>query len=139
MTIRFAAVTEEPDEGWMGVSLADREHGDGWTLHLQCGWTEPDAQDVALGQDTHCLADGHGRTCYGGVVAAQLDRNVLSLRLSCEAVDVLGLDSDTVEMVLDLPAPLIGQVRDGVSRVLAYGDPRKRPRSVALSTVLRSD
>jgi hypothetical protein len=136
MTLRVrisaAAVSAEPDEGWMGVSIAEHSDGSGWTLHLQRGWTEPDDQDVRLGQDTYSLVDGEGRTHYGGVIEACAAAQLLSLRLSPQAADVLDLGDMALELQLDLASQAISELREGLRRVLTYGRADEHPERLTL-------
>src|SRR5712691_11829905 len=59
MTIRFiaraAGVDEEPELDCLTAGVAEDENGSGMVLLFMCGLSEPDEQDIALEQDTHCL------------------------------------------------------------------------------------
>ncbi|MET9483540.1 Imm10 family immunity protein [Streptomyces sp. NPDC006638] len=143
MTYRFTAHIArglddpEQDECVMaGVAESESEE-EGFFLLFMCDFGEPDAQDVSLGMDTHCLVTPDQGTAYGCVREVELDGDVLRVTLDPASLDKLGLDKlgvadPVVEALLRAPAADVARLREVLQRVVAYGRPEARPRVVAL-------
>lgn len=68
-----------------------------------CDFGEPDAQEVSLGMDTHCLVTPDQGTAYGCVRLVELDGDVLRVTLDPASLDELGLTDPVIEAVLCAP------------------------------------
>ncbi|GGS88355.1 hypothetical protein GCM10010254_05310 [Streptomyces chromofuscus] len=113
-----------------GVAESDDE--DGFSLLFMCDFEEPDAQEVSLGMDTHCLVTPDQGTAYGCVREVELDGDVLRVTLDPSSLDALGLADPIVEALLRAPAVDVARMREVLSRILAYGRPGAHPRLINL-------
>lgn len=111
-----------------GVAESDDE--DGFSLMFMCDLDEPDAQDVSLGMDTHCLVTPDQGTAYGCVTEVHLDDAVLRVTLDPGSLDDLGLTDPVVEALLRAPAEDLARMREVLPRILQYGRPEARPRLI---------
>lgn len=136
MTIRFTAraagVEEEPDLECLTAGVAEGEDGNGMVLLFMCGLFEPDEQDIALGQDTHCLVTADQGTAYGVVDEVVLRDKVLRVKVAADSLEALGLDDHEIEAFLDVDDDTIDQLRGGLRRVMAYGRPDAHPAVIEL-------
>ncbi|MDA2813165.1 hypothetical protein O4J56_21140 [Nocardiopsis sp. RSe5-2] len=107
-----------------GVGEADE---DGFSLDFMCDFGEPDASDVALGFDTHCLVTPGQGTAYGCVREVTLADGVLRVVLDPASLADLDLDDPVVEAELRAPEEDVARFREVLSRVLAFGRPEARP------------
>lgn len=82
-----SAYVHDEDLGYEAVVIED---DNGETLEIQMS-LYADEQDVALGQDTYCLVRSGAATFYGGVRTWLLADGLLTLGLTDEASQVLGL------------------------------------------------
>ncbi|KUN37421.1 hypothetical protein AQJ30_17335 [Streptomyces longwoodensis] len=137
MTYRFTAQVacgfDDPgrdDCVMAGVAESDDEGG--FSLLFMCGFEAPDAQDVSLGMDTHCLVTPDQGTAYGCVRGVELDGDVLRVTLDPSALHALGLADPVVEVLLRAPAVDVARMRAVLLRVVAYGRPGARPSVVGL-------
>lgn len=113
-----------------GVAESDDEEA--FSLLFMCGVDEPDAQDVRLGMDTHCLVTPDQGTAYGCVREVRLDGDVLRVTLDPSSLDALGLTDPVVEALLRAPAADVARMREVLPRILAYGRSAARPRVLSL-------
>ncbi|APE26678.1 Imm10 family immunity protein [Streptomyces venezuelae] len=136
MTYRFtarAATTEiDPDGYFTEAALAEGEDGSGFILMFMAGEEEPDAQDVELGMDTHCLVTAGQGTAYGCVREAVLDGNVLRISLDPEALESLRLDEGEIEAVIEAPTEDVARFREVLAQVLTYGRADAVPTRLAV-------
>lgn len=136
MTFRFtarAASAEIDPEGYFTeAGLAEGEDGSGFILMFMAGEAEPDAQEVALGMDTHCLVTAGQGTAYGCVREAVLEGNVLRIVLDPESLESLRLDDGEIEAVIEAPARDVAVFREVLAQVLAYGRADAVPARLAV-------
>jgi hypothetical protein len=123
-----ALVTVEENQDAFVVGLSENPTGDGAYLVFQCALTPPDAQDAATGLDTYCLLDEDGAVQYGGVTSAGLEGTTLTLTLTDEAADELGVENETRSITIDVPAPDAPGLAAGLRRIFSYGSPANRPQ-----------
>lgn len=131
-TARAAGCQSSPQGGFPVAALGEDEDGGGFVLIFMAGEEEPDAQDRALGMDTHCLVTAEQGTAYGCVREAVLTGNVLRLSLAPEALEQLDLDDSEIEAVIQAPAEDLAAFRRGLAEVLNYGRPDARPTLLSL-------
>ncbi|QOV41791.1 Imm10 family immunity protein [Streptomyces chromofuscus] len=132
-TAQIACGFDDPDQDdcvMAGVAESDDE--DGFSLLFMCDFEEPDAQEVSLGMDTHCLVTPDQGTAYGCVREVELDGDVLRVTLDPSSLDALGLADPIVEALLRAPAVDVARMREVLSRILAYGRPGAHPRLINL-------
>ena len=136
MTYRFIADVacgfddaDEDDCVMAGVAESD---GGGFSLTFMCDFDEPDAQEVALGFDTHCLVTPDQGTAYGCVREVTIVGDVLRVVLAPASLADLDLEDPVVEAVLRAPAADVARFREVLSRILAFGRPEARPAVVNL-------
>ncbi|TDD96816.1 Imm10 family immunity protein [Actinomadura rubrisoli] len=136
MTIRFAAqavgVDEDSELECLTAGVAEGEDGSGMSLLFMCGLFEPDEQDIALRQDTHCVVAADQGTAYGVVDEVVLRDKVLRVKFSADGLEALGLDDREIEAFLNVEDDAIDQLRDGLRRVMAYGRPDAYPAVIEL-------
>ncbi|MEU6424065.1 Imm10 family immunity protein [Streptomyces spiralis] len=135
MTYRFTALMacglDDPDmDDCLMAGVAESDNADGFSLMFMCDFEEPDAQEVSLGMDTHCLVTPDQGTAYGCVREVQLDNDVLRVTLDPESLDDLGLTDPVVEALLRAPAEDLARMREVLPRILRYGRPEARPRLI---------
>ena len=122
-----ALVTVEETIDAFTVGLAQHPSGEGGDLMLQCALTPPDDQDAATGMDTYCLMDEKGAVHYGGIQRAELTDTTLRFRFDQDAADELGIQNPERELALTIPPGDTTGLRDGLRRVLTYGNPDRHP------------
>ncbi|MYV51345.1 Imm10 family immunity protein [Streptomyces sp. SID3212] len=135
MTYRFTAhvVCGLDDQGCCPTAgVAESDDHEAFSLLFMCDFGEPDAQEVSLGMDTHCLVTPDQGTAYGCVREVELDGDVLRVTLDPSSLDDLGLADPVVEALLRAPAADVARLREVLRRVLAYGRPDARPAVVGL-------
>ncbi|XUZ28773.1 hypothetical protein ACQVDT_29460 [Streptomyces sp. RMIT01] len=93
---------------------------------LQCGLSEPTAQDVDLELDSYCIVNDAGGVQYGGLDEVTVLPDRLVLRFQDDAAEELELSSNVVTLGID-PAVDVEKIRAGFRRVLSYGNPHKVP------------
>ncbi|WP_250405425.1 Imm10 family immunity protein [Streptomyces cellostaticus] len=137
MTYRFTAQLasglDDPDQDdcvMAGVAESDDEEG--FSLLFMCDFEEPDAQEVSLGMDTHCLVTPDQGTAYGCVRTVELDGDVLRVTLDPSSLAALGLADPVVEALLRAPAAEMARMLEVLPRILTYGRPNARPRLINL-------
>ncbi|MFC9458442.1 Imm10 family immunity protein [Streptomyces sp. NPDC058430] len=135
MTYRFTALIacglDDPEmDDCLMAGVAESDDEDGFSLLFMCDFDEPDAQEVSLGMDTHCLVTPDQGTAYGCVREVQLDNDVLRVTLDPESLDDLGLTAPVVEALLRAPAEDLARMREVLPRILQYGRPEARPRLI---------
>ncbi|MFE5005153.1 Imm10 family immunity protein [Streptomyces sp. NPDC056696] len=136
MTYRFTALIacglDDPEmDDCLMAGVAESDDEDGFSLLFMCDFDEPDAQEVSLGMDTHCLVTPDQGTAYGCVREVQLDNDVLRVTLDPESLDDLGLTDPVVEALLRAPAEDLARMRAVLPRILQYGRPEARPRLIS--------
>ncbi|MFD6620111.1 Imm10 family immunity protein [Streptomyces albidoflavus] len=136
MTYRFTARTacglDDPEvDDCLMAGVAESDDEDAFSLLFMCDFDEPDAQEVSLGMDTHCLVTPDQGTAYGCVQEVLLDDGVLRVTLRPESLDDLGLADPVVEALLHAPAADLARLRTVLPRILRYGRPEARPRWVS--------
>src|SRR5262245_23669612 len=99
------------------VGLAQDPRSDRNYLMLSRSF-QPTAQDRRLGLDTYCLSVPSGATAYGGVVRCSIDGNVLSLVLTPETADVLGVPGEC-RFPLRVDAQTVERLRRALRTVFA--------------------
>ncbi|MFE2086297.1 Imm10 family immunity protein [Streptomyces sp. NPDC059460] len=132
MTYRFTARIvcgfDDPDEDdCVMAGVAESNDEEGFSLLFMCDFDEPDAQEVSLGMDTHCLVTPDQGTAYGCVREVELDGDVLRVTLDPASLNDLGLTNPVVEALLRAPAADVTRMREVLPRILAYGRPDARP------------
>jgi hypothetical protein len=135
MTYRFTALIacglDDPEmDDCLMAGVAESDDEDGFSLLFMCDFDEPDAQEVSLGMDTHCLVTPDQGTAYGCIREVQLDNDVLRVTLDPESLDDLGLTDPVVEALLCAPAEDLARMREVLPRILQYGRPEARPRLI---------
>ncbi|GAA2317491.1 Imm10 family immunity protein [Streptomyces kunmingensis] len=135
MTYRFTALIacgfDDPEmDDCLMAGVAESDDEDGFSLLFMCDFDQPDAQEVSLGMDTHCLVTPDQGTAYGCVREVQLDNDVLRVTLDPESLDDLGLTDPVVEALLRAPAEDLARMREVLPRILQYGRPEARPRLI---------
>ena len=123
-----ALVSVEENQDAFVVALADAARGDGAYLVFQCSLTPPGASDIATGPDSYCLLDEAGAVQYGGVTRAALDGDRLTLALTDEAAETLGVEDGTNTITLNIPPEDTGRLVEGLRRIFTYGNPAKLPQ-----------
>ncbi|MFB7220843.1 Imm10 family immunity protein [Streptomyces sp. NPDC056227] len=127
-TARIACGFDDPDEDdCMMAGVAESNDEEGFSLLFMCDFDEPDAQEVSLGMDTHCLVTPDQGTAYGCVREVELDGDVLRVTLDPASLNDLGLTNPVVEALLRAPAADVTRMREVLPRILAYGRPDARP------------
>jgi hypothetical protein len=86
----------------------------------------PTAQDRRLGMATYCLSVGSGATAYAGVLSSSISGNVLSLVLSRETADKLGVPEEC-HFPLNVDAETMARLVTALRTVFAVDD-GGRPR-----------
>ncbi|MFI9004932.1 Imm10 family immunity protein [Streptomyces sp. NPDC053541] len=132
MTYRFTALfacgLDDPEmDDCLMAGAAESGDEDVFSLMFICEFDEPDAQEVSLGMDTHCLVTADQGTAYGCVREVQLDNDVLWVTLDPESLDALGLTDTVVEALLRAPVEDLARMREVLPRILRYGRPEARP------------
>ncbi|MDX2297595.1 MULTISPECIES: Imm10 family immunity protein [Streptomyces] len=135
MTYRFTALIacglDDPEmDDCLMAGVAESDDEDGFSLMFMCDFDEPDAQEVSLGMDTHCLVTPDQGTAYGCVREVQLDNDMLRVTLDPESLDDLGLNNPVIEALLRAPAEDTARMREVLPRILRYGRPEGRPRLI---------
>ncbi len=124
---RRCAVAELEDENTFVIALYDdRDDPDLW-LEIQKS-LDVDDEDKALGMDGYCVCTSDGATHYGGIQSCSLNRDVLDLRVSEDAEQVLGFDHLIIH--LDFPEVERSALRDGLERI--FKDDPARPAKLIL-------
>ncbi|MYT70032.1 MULTISPECIES: Imm10 family immunity protein [unclassified Streptomyces] len=136
MTYRFTALlafgVDDPEvDDCPMAGVAESGDEDGFSLFFMCDFGEPDAQEVSLGMDTHCLVTPDQGTAYGCVQEVWLSDGLLRVTLDPGALGDLGLTDPVVEAVLRAPAEDLARLRDVLPRILRYGRPEARPRMIS--------
>lgn len=135
-TARITSVEENESDQVLTVAMGEDSDGGGRNLIIQCSLEPPDVQQTGLGLDTYCLMNEEGAVQYGGVTAARLHKNRLTLSLDAAAAEELGLGSraDDLRISLKVGEDAVRRLADGLRRVLTYGNPAQRPQSLELET-----
>ncbi|WP_405635711.1 Imm10 family immunity protein [Streptomyces sp. NBC_00056] len=133
MTYRFTAPIacglDDPDsDDCVMAGVAESDDEEGFSLLFMCDFDEPDAQEVSLGMDTHCLVTPDQGTAYGCVREVQLDNDILRVTLDPASLEDLGLTDPIVEALLRAPTEDLARMREVLPRILQYGRPEARPR-----------
>ncbi|MER6115638.1 Imm10 family immunity protein [Streptomyces sp. NPDC001743] len=132
-TARIACGFDDPDQDdCMMAGVAESDDEGGFSLLFMCDFEEPDAQEVSLEMDTHCLVTPDQGTVYGCVRVVELDGDVLRVTLDPSSLDALGLTDPVLEALLRAPAADVARMREVLPRVLAYGRPSARPQLINL-------
>jgi hypothetical protein len=131
-TARAAGGDEEFDEDYRDAGVAEFEDGTGFVLIFMSGVEEADDQDVALGQDTHCLVTADQGTAYGCVREVAVRDDTLRVVLDPAALPDLGLDDPVIEAVLDVPEADVNRMREVLRSIFSYGRADARPVLVDL-------
>ncbi|MFE7712137.1 Imm10 family immunity protein [Streptomyces sp. NPDC057486] len=137
MTYRFTAriacgLDDSDEDDCMMAGVAESNDEQGFSLLFMCDFDEPDAQEVSLGMDTHCLVTPDQGTAYGCVREVVLDGDVLRVTLDPASLDDLGLTDPVVEALLCAPAADVTRMREVLPRILAYGRSDARPSLIAM-------
>lgn len=132
MTHRFTARSvcglDDPElDDCVLAGLAESDDEGAFSLTFMCDFAEPDAQETALGFDTHCLVTPDQNTAYGCVRRAELDGDVLRIALDPASLPALRLSDPLIEITLTAPAADITRMRTALAHILTYGRPDARP------------
>ncbi|WP_353943863.1 Imm10 family immunity protein [Streptomyces sp. HUAS MG91] len=135
MAYRFTALIawglDDPErDDCLMAGVAESDDEEGFALMFMCDFDEPEAQEVSLGMDTHCLVTPDQGTAYGCVTEVHLDDDVLRVTLDPESLDDLGLTDPVVEALLRAPAEDLARMREVLPRILRYGRPEAHPRLI---------
>ncbi len=114
------------------AGVAESNGEDAFSLLFMCDFDEPDAQEVSLGMDTHCLVTPDQGTAYGCVREVELSGDVLRVTLDPASLDDLGLTDPVIEALLRAPAADVARMREVLPRILAYGRPDARPSLITM-------
>ncbi|GGZ05053.1 hypothetical protein CP967_16545 [Streptomyces nitrosporeus] len=132
-TAQLACGLDDPaQDDCLTAGVAESDDEEAFSLLFMCDFDEPDAQEVRLGMDTHCVITPDQNTAYGCVRKAELDGDVLRVTLDPSSLDALGLADPVVEALLRAPAADVARMREVLPRVLAYGRPDARPNVINL-------
>ncbi|MEV4679842.1 Imm10 family immunity protein [Streptomyces kurssanovii] len=127
-TAHIACGFDDPEQDdCMLAGLAESDDEEDFSMMFMCDFGEPDAQEVSLGMDTHCLVTPDQGTAYGCVRLVELDGDVLRVTLDPASLAELGLTDPVVEAVLCAPEANTARMREVLARILAYGRPDARP------------
>lgn len=127
MTYRFTAKIAYgwhepgPDVYALTAGVAESESGEGFALEFQCGFEEPDAQNIRNGCDSYCVVTPGQGTAYGCVRTVELEEDILRVTFDPDSLEALFLDDPVVEAVLHAPAADIAHMKQALTRILAYG------------------
>ncbi|MDX3404427.1 Imm10 family immunity protein [Streptomyces violaceoruber] len=133
MTYRFTAHIAYgwhepgPDIYALTAGVAESEDGEGFALEFQCGFEEPDAQNIRNGCDSYCIVTPDQGTAYGCLRTVELEGGILRVTFNPASLEALFLDDPVIEAVLQAPAGDIAQMKEALTRVLAYGRPNALP------------
>ncbi|MGV9989401.1 Imm10 family immunity protein [Streptomyces sp. NPDC003374] len=132
-TAQFACGLDDPDQDdCLMAGVAESDDEEAFSLLFMCDFDEPDAQEVRLGTDTHCLVTPDQGTAYGCVRGVELDGDVLRVTLDPSSLDALGLADPVVEALLRAPAADVARMREVLPRILVYGRADARPSLIEL-------
>jgi hypothetical protein len=125
--IRVVTAEENLPDSCFILGIAADEYGEEGHLIFQCGLSAPDDQARRLELDSYCILNEEGGVYYGGLENVSLSADEISLRFSVEAASELELPAQDIEIEIvesvDMPT-----LRDGLRRVLTYGNRDKIPR-----------
>lgn len=121
-----AGFEHDEDDEVVEAGFAEGADGSGFALVFQRTDYEPDEQDIRLGMDTYCLTTGDGRTHYGGLLAADLDGGRLTLRLSRDAAETIGI-TEVTTVRLDVDAASLSALKNGLPQVVNWGRSEEIP------------
>ncbi|WP_410537514.1 Imm10 family immunity protein [Streptomyces sp. KL2] len=132
-TARVACGLDDPNEDdCMMAGVAESNDEDAFSLLFMCDFDEPDAQEVSLGMDTHCLVTPDQGTAYGCVREVELSGDVLRVTLDPASLEDLDLTDPIIEALLRAPAADVARMREVLPRILAYGRPDARPNLITM-------
>ncbi|MFG2317691.1 hypothetical protein [Streptomyces tendae] len=86
----------------------------------------PDEQNVRNGTDSYSVVNESLGVHYGGVKEVSRSGDLLRLKFSDEAIEVLNLPSSVIPLRIAPEVPL-DELLSGLKYVLLYGDRQKRP------------
>ncbi|MEU0589778.1 Imm10 family immunity protein [Streptomyces sp. NPDC006132] len=133
MTYRFTAKIAYgwhepgPDTYSLTAGVAESDAGEGFALEFQCGFEEPDAQNIHNGCDSYCVVTPDQGTAYGCVRTVELEGDLLRVTFDPDSLEALFLDDLVVEAVLHAPAADVAHMKEALTRILAYGRPGALP------------
>ncbi|AIV34001.1 MULTISPECIES: Imm10 family immunity protein [Streptomyces] len=133
MTYRFTANIAYgwhepgPDIYALTAGVAESDGGESFALEFQCGFEEPDAQNIRNGCDSYCVVTPDQGTAYGCVRTVELEGDILRVTFDPDSLEALFLDDPVVEAVLHAPAADIARMREALTRILTYGRPDALP------------
>jgi immunity protein 10 of polymorphic toxin system len=121
---------EDDSDGVYVIGVRESGDPEAWSLlFMECD--EEDA-DPDLGMDSYCLVVDPGQvTCYGGVRECEVLGDRLRLLLTEEAAATLGMPTEA-RFRLEMPADVLGMLRNGLTRVLVSGNPDSIPTRLAM-------
>ncbi|MHC5703877.1 Imm10 family immunity protein [Streptomyces tirandamycinicus] len=118
-TVRRAGVEhyplDEDDAFSVGVDDGDTT-GAGRSILFMCMEEEED-EDL----ERYCLSMETGLSHYGGVERLELRRDRLTIDLDEDAVDTLRLETNRLDLPLEIPEDSFEELRSGLYRVFGYG------------------
>lgn len=129
--VGVVVVQENVPESCFLVGIAEDEYGDGHYLTFQSGLEEPGEQERELGLDSYCIVNETGGVHYGGLESVSLSTGQISFRFSSEAVEALSLPGQEITLSVASGSDL-QSLRDGLRRVLSYGNPEKFPTELLI-------
>ncbi|MFE1443500.1 Imm10 family immunity protein [Streptomyces sp. NPDC058739] len=137
MTYRFTAriacgFDDRDADDCLMAGVAEADDDEAFSLMFMCDFDDPDAQELSLGMDTHCLVTRDQGTAYGCVREVELSGDVLRVTVDPRALEDLGLTDPVVEALLRAPQEDVARMREVLSRILAYGRPEARPSRVGV-------
>lgn len=121
-----------PDSYVPTAGVAESEDEEGFALEFQCGFGEPDEQDIRNGSDSYCVVTPDQNTAYGCVRTVELEGNLLRVTFDPAYLDDLCLDDPVVEAVLRAPDEDVARMREALARILAYGRADALPILIAV-------
>ena len=116
VTIRRAGVEHEPiDEGdSYSVGVDDGTSSGFSVLFMRSSDIDLEAEP---GVDPYCITMSNGRSYYGGISGAAIERGLLEIDLTDEAASVLGVESTHWNFLLEITDNEFEALRSGLERV----------------------
>ncbi|WP_079109033.1 Imm10 family immunity protein [Streptomyces griseoruber] len=125
-TINAVTANENPSDSCFIVGISADEYGDDGHFIFQSGLNDPSEQDRRLGLDTYCVLNEEARVSYGCIKKVTLSPTKIQFEFSAEAAARFELPDQEIEIDI-APEVDISPLRNGLQRVLTYGNPNKIP------------
>ncbi|WP_189947318.1 Imm10 family immunity protein [Streptomyces roseolus] len=109
------------------VYISEGVGEDGQYFDLQRMLEEPGRQEIDLELDSYCVVTGEEVVDYGSLEEVELLPERLTLIFREESIDELELPSNVITLGIDSKID-VDSLREGLKKVLTYGNPVKVPR-----------